>query len=118
MKNLTVLIIYLLVTSYITLYVGRLLYLNGRHFIASMLGDEKLTDFVNKALLVGYYLVNLGYVAFMLSQIRQPESLLDIVPAVSTAIARILLTLGILHYVNVTVIIIWSKMNITKKPYL
>jgi hypothetical protein len=112
--NLTGLGIYLLVTSYITVYVGQILYKNGRHFLIAMLVNEALTDYVNRILLVGYYLLNLGYVAVMLSQIRPANSLNDLIPIISSAIGRILITLGVMHCINITTIIIWSKLNTTK----
>lgn len=113
--NIAGFIIYLLVTGYITVYVGQVLYRNGRHFILRMLSDEALTDAVNRILLAGYYLVNLGYVSIMLT-IRAPAtSLSDLIASLSASIGRIVLTLGVMHYFNIAAITLWNKLNI-KKP--
>jgi hypothetical protein len=111
-------IIYLSITGYITLYVGQVLYKNGRHFILRMLEDEHLTDSVNRILLAGYYLVNLGYVSVMLTM-RQPASTIaELIASLAVAVGRIVLTLGLMHYFNVAAIIVYNKLNITKKSTL
>lgn len=104
-------IIYLVITGYIAIYVGQVLYRNGRHFILRMLGEDHLTDSVNRILLAGYYLVNLGYVSIMLT-IRQPaDTLADLVQSLSTAVGRIILTLGVMHYLNIAAIALYHKLN-------
>jgi hypothetical protein len=108
-------IIYLGISGYITVYVGQVLYKNGRHFIQRMLEDENLTDSVNQILLAGYYLVNLGYVSTMLT-LRQPaNTIAELIASLSVAIGRIVLTLGLMHYFNVAAIVLYNKLNITKK---
>jgi hypothetical protein len=111
MMNVSGIILYLLITSYVTIYVGQVLYKNGRHFIVEMLHDEQLTEFVNKVLLVGYYLLNLGYVSVMLTHVRRADSLSELIPSLSIAIGRILVTLGIMHCLNITAIVAWNKLK-------
>ena len=61
-------VIYLLVSIGLTIWVARTLSKNGRIFLADVLhGNEKLADAVNHLLVVGFYLVNLGFVALYLS---------------------------------------------------
>lgn len=111
-------ILYLGITGFITVYVGQVLFKNGRHFIFKMLGDEMLTDSVNRILLAGYYLVNLGYVSIMLTMREPSQTLADLVASLSTAVGRIVLTLGAMHYFNIAAIILYTKLNITKKSTL
>ncbi len=60
-------ILYLIITYIITVRVGFIFYRNGRVFILELLHqDVQLTDFINRILLTGYYLLNLGYAALML----------------------------------------------------
>ena len=113
--NIAASIIYILITGYITVYVGQVLYKNGRHFILRMLEDEALTDSVNRILLTGYYLVNLGYVSIMLTMRAPVDTMQDLIASLSTSIGRIVLTLAVMHYFNIAVIILWNKLNI-KKP--
>ncbi|MEU2592181.1 hypothetical protein ABZ630_15400, partial [Streptomyces albidoflavus] len=59
--------VYLVVSIALTIWVARTLSRNGRLFIADVLhGDERLADAVNHLLVVGFYLVNLGFVALYL----------------------------------------------------
>jgi hypothetical protein len=107
-------IVYLLTTGFITIYVGKVLYTNGRHFILRMLNDESLTDAVNRILLTGYYLVNLGYVSVMLTMTLPATSPEQLISSLSIAIGRIMITLGVMHYGNIAAISLWHKFNISK----
>ena len=110
--DLLAILLYLIITSYITIYVGRVLFTNGRHFLLRMLMNEgALTDSVNKILLTGYYLVNLGYVGIMLTAREPVSTMSDLVASLSTSIGTILLTLGVMHFINITVAIVWHKIN-------
>lgn len=60
--------IYLAITYLITVKVGWRFYRNGRIFILGLLEqNHTLADAINNILLVGYYLVNLGYATVMIS---------------------------------------------------
>lgn len=110
--------IYIGITGYITVYVGQVLYKNGRHFILRMLEDEPLTDSVNRILLTGYYLVNLGYVSIMLTMREPANSISELIATLSVAVGRIVLTLGVMHYFNIAAITLYHKLNITKKSII
>ena len=57
-------LIYLAISITLTIWVARSLFKNGRVFLVdTFLGDEKLADSVNHLLLIGFYLINLGYVS-------------------------------------------------------
>src|SRR5262245_29015994 len=58
---------YLLISVALTVWVARTLHRNGRVFLVdSFLGNEALADSVNHLLVVGFYLVNIGYVTLAL----------------------------------------------------
>lgn len=66
--NVIAYIIYLLFTYLITVHVGLIFYRNGRAYILNLLnGDDHLTDSINRILLTGYYLLNLGYAAVIIN---------------------------------------------------
>jgi hypothetical protein len=110
--NSLALFLYLLITGYITVYVGKVLFTNGRPFLLRMLmGHVALTDSVNRILLTGYYLVNLGYVSIMLTARSPVTGITDLVSSLSTSVGRILLTLGVMHFINIAVAVAWNKMN-------
>ncbi len=59
--------IYLPITLLLTVWVARTLFTNGRIFLVEIFRkDETLADSVNKLLLVGFYLVNIGYAVYTL----------------------------------------------------
>lgn len=112
--NLIGYIIYLVTTYIITVHVGLTLHKNGRLFILDELNNnEKLTDFINKILLVGYYLINLGYTAYMLSSWQHISGWVDLVSSICSMIGRIVLTLGVSHYINICVIIFLKNKNLS-----
>lgn len=101
---------YIIITYLITVHVGRVFYKNGRHFILSILrGDEPLTDFINKILLIGYYLMNMGYATIMLSFWKTISTWTALVSTVSTMTGRIVLSLAVMHFINMYAIIIIGK---------
>lgn len=65
--NIIAYTIYLTISCFITVRVGKACYSNGWHFIKPLfLGHDELARAVNKLLLTGFYLVNLGIVAWNL----------------------------------------------------
>ncbi|MBX3252549.1 MAG: hypothetical protein KF862_00300 [Chitinophagaceae bacterium] len=108
--NILAYIIYFVLTYLITVQAGFIFYRNGKVYILRLLnGDEKLTDFINKMLLTGYYLLNLGHVAFSVHSWNTIESRMELVTIVTTLTGRIMLILAIIHFVNMTVIFLFSK---------
>jgi hypothetical protein len=112
--NIAAYITYLIITYLITVKVGRVFYSNGRYYILAILkGDGQLTDFINKILLVGYYLMNLGYATIMLSFWKTITSFTDLIASVCTMTGRIVLSLAIMHFVNMyTIVLIGKKQHL------
>ncbi|MGW0966935.1 hypothetical protein [Streptomyces sp. NPDC002516] len=95
-------VIYLLVSIALTVWVARTLSHNGRIFLSDVLhGNEKLADAVNHLLVVGFYLVNLGFVALYLHQSEEISNAREIFEALSTKLGVVLLVLGVMHLGNV-----------------
>ncbi|MFG2310665.1 hypothetical protein ACGFS9_18620 [Streptomyces sp. NPDC048566] len=98
-------VIYLLVSIALTVWVARTLSSNGRIFLSDVLhGNEKLADAVNHLLVVGFYLVNLGFVALYLHQSDEIGNAREIFEALSTKLGVVLLVLGVMHLGNVFVL--------------
>ena len=98
-------VIYLLVSVALTVWVARTLSSNGRVFLADVLrGNEKLAEAVNHLLVVGFYLVNLGFVALYLSGDGDIGSTREVFEALSTKLGVVLLVLGVMHLGNVFVL--------------
>ncbi|MFF2845089.1 hypothetical protein ACFVT5_01985 [Streptomyces sp. NPDC058001] len=102
-------VVYLVVSIGLTIWVARTLSRNGRIFLGDVLhGNEKLADAVNHLLVVGFYLVNLGFVALYLSGDDNITDTRGVFEALSTKLGVVLLVLGVLHLGNVWVL---SKMR-------
>jgi hypothetical protein len=98
-------IAYLLISVALTIWVARTLSRNGRIFLADVLhGNEKLADAVNHLLVVGFYLVNLGFVALYLSQDATVTDARRLFEALSVKLGVVLLVLGVMHLGNVFVL--------------
>ena len=58
---------YLLISVAVTIWVARTLHKNGRAFLVDAFrGQDALADSVNHLLVVGFYLVNLGWIVMTL----------------------------------------------------
>ncbi|GAA0488349.1 hypothetical protein [Streptomyces olivaceiscleroticus] len=97
--------VYLLVSIALTVWVARTLSRNGQIFLADVLrGNEKLADAVNHLLVVGFYLVNLGFVALYLRAADAVATARGLVETLSVKLGVVLLVLGVLHLANVYVL--------------
>jgi hypothetical protein len=96
---------YLLISVALTVWVARTLSRNGRIFLSDVLhGNEKLADAVNHLLVVGFYLVNFGFVALYLSQDDAVADARRLFEALSVKLGVVLLVLGVMHLANVYVL--------------
>lgn len=95
-------VIYLLVSVGLTVWVARTLSRNGQVFLADVLhGNEKLADAVNHLLVVGFYLVNLGFIALYLQDDDKIADARGVFEALSQKLGVVLLVLGVMHLGNV-----------------
>ena len=102
-------IAYLLVSIGLTVWVARTLHKNGRIFLVdSFLGNEALADSVNHLLVVGFYLINIGYVTLALKYGDKPVDARTALETLSTKVGLVLVVLGVMHFFN---LLIFSKMR-------
>lgn len=95
-------IVYLAVSVSLTVWVARTLFKNGRRFLVEVFaGQEDLADSVNHLLVVGFYLINLGYVSLAL-RLKQPiPGVKESIEALSWKVGLVLLVLGAMHFGNI-----------------
>lgn len=94
--------IYLLITLAVTVWVGGTLYRNGRAFLVdAFAGNTGLADSVNHLLVVGFYLVNIGYVCFALKLSVRPDTVQTAIELLSEKLGTVLLVLGGMHFFNI-----------------
>jgi hypothetical protein len=92
---------YLLLSIGMTVWVARTLHRNGRLFLVDAFGgNQAMADAVNHLLLVGFYLVNLGFVLLFLRVGSMPANAVEGLEYVSTKLGVVLLVLGAMHFFN------------------
>lgn len=89
----------------LTAWVGRTLYRNGTVFLEDVFeGKPPLAGAINRLLIVGFYLVNFGFVSLALQSDTAVGSATDSVELLSGKLGLVLLVLGVLHLFNVLVL--------------
>jgi hypothetical protein len=97
-------LLYLAISLVLTVWVARTLFVNGRVFLVDVFhGNDKLADSVNHLLVVGFYLVNLGYVTLALRLGYDVADTRVSIEALSRKIGAVLLVLGAMHFLNLYV---------------
>lgn len=97
-------LLYLGISVALTVWVARTLHKNGRIFLVDVFrGNADLADSVNHLLVVGFYLINLGYVALALKVGYDIASLQQTIEALSEKVGLVLLVLGLMHFFNLYV---------------
>jgi hypothetical protein len=95
---------YLAISIALTIWVARTLHKNGRVFLVEAFhGNTELADSVNHLLVVGFYLINIGYVALALSSDNPMHTFRQIIELESVKIGVVLLILGVMHFFNFAV---------------
>jgi len=94
-------LVYLATSVGLTVWVATTLSRNGLVFLEDVFADTRLAKAVNHLLVMGFYLLNLGYVAVaMRSGARIPDAARAL-ETLSYKIGFVLLVLGVLHVLNV-----------------
>jgi hypothetical protein len=100
---------YLAISVALTIWVARTLHKNGRVFLVDAFhGNEQLADSVNHLLVVGFYLVNVGYITVALKTSYALNTLRAAIELESSKIGIVLLILAGMHFFN---ILVFSKMR-------
>ncbi len=100
---------YLILSIGLTIWVARTLAKSGRVFLVNaFLGNRELAESVNHLLVVGFYLINVGFVSLALKYGDRPTDLETSLEGVSTKVGFVLLVLGGMHFFN---LFLFSKMR-------
>ena len=107
--EITTYLLYLGISIALTIWVGRTLFKNGRVFLVDVFhGNESLADSVNHLLVVGFYLINFGYVSLALKLGYDVATAREGIEALSLKVGMVLLVLGGMHFFN---LLIFSRMR-------
>ncbi len=100
----TTYLLYLAISVCLTVWVGRTLHRNGKVFLVDVFGgNEQVASSVNHLLVVGFYLVNLGYVALALRTDEVVTGVQGSIEVLSVQVGGVLLVLGLVHFANLVV---------------
>jgi hypothetical protein len=87
----------------LTVYLARTLFKHGAVFLEDVFKDNpKLADAVNRLLVVGFYLLNLGYAALIMKS-RGGETVVEAVEVLAWKLGALLISLGVVHFFNLYV---------------
>jgi hypothetical protein len=93
--------VYLAASLTTTIWVAQTLRQNGRSFLIDAFhGNRELADSVNHLLVVGFYLINVGYVTLALRTAAQVATVRNAIELVSDKLGLVLIVLGVMHFLN------------------
>lgn len=93
--------LYLVISLAITIWVARTLSHNGVVFLVRCFGhDETLAQSTNHLLVVGFYLVNIGFITLTLSLGGEPTTPTEAIRFLSSKVGLAVLVLGAMHFFN------------------
>lgn len=97
-------VLYVIISVALTIWVARTLSRNGILFLIDAFGgNERLAHSVNHLLVVGFYLINIGYVTLALKYGDKPSTVQQAIEFLSTKVGLVLLVLGAMHFLNLRV---------------
>ncbi|HTR31131.1 MAG TPA: hypothetical protein VMH27_17790 [Puia sp.] len=95
---------YLVLTITLTIWVARTLFRNGKVFLVDIFhGNAALANSVNNLLLVGFYLINIGYAVRTLSITENIGDTRQLIEMLSIKVGAIILILGVMHFFNMAI---------------
>ena len=97
-------IVYLLISVTLTIWVARTLHKRGAIFLVDAFqGNAELAASVNHLLVVGFYLINIGFVSLALKTPELINTSRAAIEMLSDKLGYVLLTLGGMHFFNLFV---------------
>ena len=100
---------YLAISLAVTIWVARTLHKNGRIFLVDAFHSNiELADSVNHLLVVGFYLINLGFVSLALKLGYDISTPKEGIEALSVKVGTVMLVLGAMHFFN---LLLFSRMR-------
>lgn len=109
---------YLVITIALTVWVARTLFKNGKVFLVDIFhGNKELADSVNNLLLVGFYLINIGYAVYTLQVTSSITNFQEVIEQLSLKIGLIILILGGMHFFNLYIFFTLRKKATQESRY-
>jgi len=100
----TTYLVYVFISVSLTIWVARTLYKRGGIFLVDAFhGNTQLADSVNHLLVVGFYLINIGFVSLALKTADVINTSRAAIELLSDKMGMVLLILGGMHFFNLYV---------------
>jgi hypothetical protein len=94
---------YAIITVSLTVWLARVLAKNGAVFLEDVFKDApNMAAAVNRLLVVGFYLLNLGYAALIMKAERS-DTVVQAVEVLAWKLGALLMSLGFMHFANLYV---------------
>jgi hypothetical protein len=106
---------YLAISIGLTVWVAATLSRNGLVFLHDVFTDSRLAKAVNHLLVVGFYLLNLGYVSVAMRSGDSITTTSQALEKLSLKVGLVLLVLGALHFFNVFALNRYRKTRIRQQ---
>jgi len=104
---------YAVIAVALVVWLARTLQRNGEVFLENVFEDDGMARAVNQLLVVGFYLLNLGY-ALLLYKVGEAAALTDAFNGLVERVGLLLLSLGVIHLINMA--IFWRIRNHNNSP--
>ena len=95
----SVYITYAALSLVLTIWLARTLFKNGAVFLEEVFDHPKMAEAVNRLLVVGFYLLNLGY-ACLLLKAEASNTPIAAIETLAQKLGMLLLSLGVVHFFN------------------
>lgn len=93
--------LYLAISIALTVWVAHTLSTNGEVFLVQCFGhNEQLAKSTNHLLVVGFYLVNIGFITLTLSYGSEPQTWPQMIRFLSGKVGLAVIVLGGMHFFN------------------
>ena len=95
-------LLYLAVVVPLTIWVGRALRRHGEVFLVDVFsGDERLAHSVNQLLVIGFYLLNFGFLSYFMASSAEVLTGRELMELLSSKVGGVALVIGLIHLTNV-----------------
>lgn len=110
-------LLYLALSIAVTVWVARTLHKNGRTFLIDAFhGNGELADSVNHLLVVGFYLLNLGWIVVTLRTYQEINNGRALIELLSDKVGTVLIVLGIMHFFNLYIFSRMRRRALDRRP--
>jgi hypothetical protein len=121
MYNIIAYIIYLSLSLFTVLWVGKILRRNGKDYLFAECPDRSLSEASNNFLYIGFCLLNSGFAFYFLNTCETLLNFVDVIEFITCTTGFIYVTLGFIHFINMLLApriinLFISKRNINQSP--